>query len=104
MLGVHPIAHEGLTCRSLALCDFVFMMRKSKIDSAGVNVQRLAEILHGHRGAFDVPTGAAFADRRLPEMLSRLWSFPEGEVASALFFVAIDLDARPGLNSCHVNI
>src|ERR1700680_459905 len=104
MLGVHPVAHEGLPRRALALRNFVFMMRKREIDPAGVNVQRLAEILHRHRGAFDVPARAAFADRRLPEMLSRLWSFPESKVASALFLVAVHIDTRAVLNSRDVNI
>ena len=62
MLGVHPIAHEGLSRRPFALSNFIFVVRKRQIDAAGVNIQRLAKILHGHRGAFNVPTRAALAD------------------------------------------
>src|SRR5580704_4732970 len=51
-----------------------------------------------------MPARAAFADRRLPEMLSRLRRFPKSEVSGTFFFVAIHIDACARLNSCHVNI
>src|ERR1700722_5056551 len=104
MLGVHPVAHEAFPRRTLALGNFIFVVRKREIDSTGVNVQGLTKIFHGHRRTFDVPTRAALTDGRLPEMLAGLWCFPKSKVSCALFFVAIDIDARAGLNSCHVNI
>jgi hypothetical protein len=79
-------------------------MRKRQVDAAGVNVQRLAEILHGHGGAFDVPAGAAGPDGSFPEMLAGLGRFPEREVARALFFVAVVVDAGAGLDAGQVDL
>src|SRR6266699_623401 len=76
VLRVQPVAHEMLPGRALALCNFVFMMWKRQVDSAGVNIPRLTEILHGHRGALNVPAGAPRADRCLPEMFSWFRRFP----------------------------
>src|SRR5271169_7120964 len=104
MLRVHPVAHKRLTGRAFALRDFVFVVRKREIDAASVNVQRLAQILHGHRGAFDMPAGAALADGRFPEMLTGLRRFPQRKVARALFFVAVHIYTRTRLNPSHVKI
>src|SRR5260370_11693881 len=79
-------------------------MGKGEVDAAGVDVDRFAEILHGHGGAFDMPAGAAAADGRVPEMLAGFGSFPEGEIASAFLFVAVDVDARAGLDAGDVDL
>src|SRR4051794_39457973 len=56
---VHPHARERMTAmRPFALRDFVFMMRKDKIDSAAMNVEGLAQQSLAHRRAFDMPAGA----------------------------------------------
>src|SRR5437773_11088249 len=94
MLGVHPIARERLSGGSFALGNFVFVMRKRKVDAAGVNIERFAEIFHGHGGAFDMPAGAAGADGGFPEMLAGLRRFLKGEFARAFFVVAVVVDAR----------
>src|SRR5580692_7322260 len=99
MLRMHPVTHEGFPRRSFALRNFIFVVRKRKIDSAGVYVQRLPKILHGHCGAFNVPARPALANGCLPEMLAGLWRFPQSEVAGALFFVAVDIHARASLDS-----
>ena len=78
-------------------------MRKSQIDAAAVNVQRFAQILHGHGGAFDVPAGTPRPDRRLPEMLAGLGRFPQGEIARVVLVIAVHVHARAGLHSGHVN-
>ena len=41
------------------LGDLVLMVGKYEIDAAAVNVERLAEMLPRHRGAFDMPAGPA---------------------------------------------
>ena len=46
-------------------------MRKNQIDAAGVDVQRLAQILHRHHGALDVPARPARARRRYPNRARR---------------------------------
>ena len=103
MLPVEPVAHKGFASGRFALRDFIFVVREREVDAAGVNVQRFAEILHGHGRAFDVPAGTAAADGRFPEMLPGLGRLPEGKIASAFFFVAIVIHARAGLNAAEVN-
>ena len=68
-------------------------MREDEVFAAGVEVEAGAELLHRHDGAFDVPAGTAGADRGLPRSFAGLGSFPESEVAGAVFFVFVDVDA-----------
>ena len=89
VLGVQPEAHEGFAGGGSACGDFVFVVREGQVDAAGVDVQRFAEIFHGHGGALDVPAGTAGADARLPEMFAGFGRFPESEIAGVVFFVAI---------------
>src|SRR5262250_2918248 len=103
MLGVEPVTRKRLSRCTLALCDFVFMMRESEVDAASVNVQRLAEKFHGHCGTFDVPSGTSRTDFGFPEMFSRFRSFPECKVARAFFFVAIVVHARAGLDASQID-
>ena len=86
-----------------ALRDFVLVMREREIDAAGVNIERVAQIFHGHRRAFHVPAGTSRADSRLPEMLSRLWRLPQGEITGIVLFVLVDVDARARFHSVHVD-
>jgi hypothetical protein len=69
-----------------------------------VNVQRFAEIFHGHGGTLDVPAGAAGTDGRFPKMFAGLGRFPEREIACAFFFVAVVVDAGAGLNAGQVDL
>ncbi len=62
MLGVQPVADERLAGERFGLGDLIFVMREYEIDAAGVDVERLAQILHGHHGTLDVPAGAAQAE------------------------------------------
>src|SRR5712691_10262982 len=104
MLGVEPITDKVLSRGGFALRDFVFVMGKGEVDAASVNVDRLTEILHGHRGALDVPAGAAATDGCVPEMLAGFGSFPEGKIAGAFFFVAVDIDAGAGLDAGDIDL
>ena len=103
VLGMEPVARERLSGGRFGFRDFIFVMRESQIDAAAVNVQRVAQIFHGHGGAFDVPAGASRADRRLPEMFAGLGRFPQGEVARVVLVVAIHVHARAGLHAAHVD-
>ena len=52
---------------ALALRDLVFVVRKDQVDAAGMDVdRRLAEQPQRHRGALDVPAGAAGAGAEVP--------------------------------------
>src|ERR1700733_15740546 len=100
---MQPELHEGLAGGGFAFGDFVFVMREGEVYAAGVNVTSFAEILHGHGGTFDVPAGTAWANAGLPEMLPGFGSFPEGEIAGVVFFVAIVIHAGAGVNSAEIN-
>src|SRR5467141_1889250 len=101
---MQPVTHESLPSRALALRDFVLVMRKCQVDSTGVNIQCLAEILHGHCGTLDVPSGAAGPKRSFPEVLSRLRRFPQCKIPRAFLFVAIVVDARARLNTGQIDL
>src|SRR5262249_60047867 len=103
MLGVEPVSRERFSRGAYTLRDFVLVVRESEVDSASVNVQRFTEILHGHRGAFNVTAGAARADFRFPEMFTGLGRFPERKVPRALFFVTIVVHSRAGLSFGQIN-
>ena len=66
MLEVNPVANKLFSGRAFALRDLIFVMRENEIDAAGVNVECLAEILHRHRRAFDMPARTAATDGRIP--------------------------------------
>ena len=89
---------NGLPGRRLALGDLVLVVREDEVDAAGVDVERLAEVAHAHRGALDVPARAPGPDRGLPRRLVRLGALPEREVADVVLAVLVGLDplARPG--------
>src|SRR4029079_9872550 len=70
VVAVHPGPDEGLPGRRLALGDLVLVVRKDQLPPARVDVKRLAEVLHAHRRALDVPAGAPAPDGRIPGRLA----------------------------------
>ena len=84
------LAGEGLGLR-----DLVLVVGEDEIFAAAVDVDLLAEVLDGHRGALDVPAGAALAPRAVPGGLAGLGALPEREVDGALLLLA-GLDAGAG--------
>jgi hypothetical protein len=94
---VKPVACEGLVRGGFTLRDLVFVMRKHEVFAAGVEIEGVAEIFHCHGGAFDVPAGAAVAERRIPRSLGGvvrgLGGFPESEVTCGVFFILVEVDA-----------
>src|SRR5260370_24242990 len=101
---MQPVAHERLAGGAFALSDFVLVMRKCQVDSTGVNIQGLSEILHGHCGALNVPARSAGSDRSLPEVLSRFRGFPQREIPRALLFVAVVVDAYSSLYASQIHL
>ena len=68
---------------TFALGDFVFVVRKLQVGAAAVDVKALAQQCAAHGRAFDVPAGAAFAERAVPLHLGRFGGFgrfPEHKV------------------------
>jgi hypothetical protein len=73
-------------------------MRKDVIHSAAMNVERLPEMLHCHRGTFQVPARTAAAKRGLPLCFRFiLGPLPEDEIIGLLLFVLIRIDASANL-------
>ena len=91
--NVEPVAREGLVRGGFGLGDLVFVVREHEVFAAGVEVEGVAEILHGHGGALDVPAGAAGAEGRIPGGLAGLGGLPEGEVAGGILVVLVEIDA-----------
>src|ERR1700726_4813712 len=55
VLRMEPVANEGLSGCPFALRNLVLVVREDVVDAAGVNVEALAQVLHAHGGALDVP-------------------------------------------------
>ena len=55
-----------MTQVAFGLGDFIGMMGEGVVDTAGMDVQVLAQMLHGNAGAFNMPTGVANAPGGIP--------------------------------------
>src|SRR5579859_1091617 len=77
-------------------------MGKNQVFSAQVNIEALAQILHGHDRALDVPAGAARSDAGLPLRLAGLGGLPQGEIAGVVFFVFIHIHSGAVFHSGEV--
>ena len=69
MLSMNPEADERMPCRGLALSDLVFVMRENIVNASAVNIEHFAQMLHGHRGALEMPPRTTGAKRRVPPRL-----------------------------------
>ena len=85
---VGPVGDHRLVVAAFALGDFVFVVREDEVEAAAVDVERFAEQLLAHRGAFDVPAGSAVAPRAVPRRLAGLGCFPQCEVGGVAFPLA----------------
>ena len=86
---------------ALGLGDLVLVVGEDQIDAAGVDVEPLAKVLHGHGRALDVPSGEPLAPRAVPSHQPvGPCLLPQGEVLGVAF-VRVDLEllamARPEL-------
>src|SRR5438445_5097755 len=83
------------------------MMRKDEIDAAGMNIKSLAQILHRHRRAFNVPARPAMSQAGVPGRLVRSrCRFPQSEISRVFLFVTVSIDAlaRAGYVACKVDL
>ena len=93
---VHPVARKiGAVMSATTLRELILVMRKDQVLATSVNINRLAEVLLGHRRAFDVPAGPALAPRRIPARQFGRRGFPQDEVLGRPL-VGRNFDARPG--------
>ncbi|MPM45711.1 hypothetical protein SDC9_92402 [bioreactor metagenome] len=72
----------------LALGNLVGMMRKGVVDAAAMDIQILAQMLHGDSGALDVPAGIAHAPGRVP-FQRLILKFGLGEPEDKIVFVPL---------------
>ena len=63
---MHPDRHDLVPHRALRLRDLALVVRELVVVAAGVDVEALAEVLHRHRRALDVPAREAIAPRGGP--------------------------------------
>src|SRR4030042_976956 len=80
-----PVLNELFTCSRFRLGDFVRVVNLDMILSTSMNVDLLAEVLHAHRGALNVPTGETPTPRAIP-LHNMLWlvGYPECEIPRGL--------------------
>src|SRR5262245_37852409 len=86
---MHPISHKWIdTGGPLALGDLVRVMNRNMIDPSGMYIKRGAEVVNGHRAAFNVPSREAITPGRWPFHLTffgTLGKFPKCEVRFVSF-------------------
>src|SRR5262249_53103428 len=93
VLEMDPETGEREAGCGLGLGELVLVVREQKIDAPGMDVERLTQILHGHRGALDVPAGPSPPERGVPgrsdAFVLRLRPLPESEVSRRLLVVLV---------------
>src|SRR5213594_2255372 len=96
MSAVHPVTDELPAGGGFAPGDLILVVREDVVRPAGVDVEGLAQVLHAHGRALEVPAGSSDTHRRLPERLRLLARLPEDEVANVRFFVLVGVDPEVG--------
>ena len=79
-------------------------MRKREVDAARVDIERLAQVLHRHRGALDMPSRPARPDHGVPEWLAFLGRLPQRKVAGIGLLVAVRVRPRAGPYAAEVGV
>src|SRR5207244_12120189 len=97
MLRMKPVADERLSGRAFALRDLILVMGEYQVDAAGVDVERLPEVLHAHCRTLDMPARTARAEGGLPDVLAGLARLPAHEVARVLIRILVDIYLRSRL-------
>src|SRR5260370_2983533 len=81
---VYEITHERLARRALRLRNLVLMIDRDMVEAARMNIERLAEVLHRHRRALDMPSRVATSPRTVPlHQMVRLVEYPQRKVVRA---------------------
>ena len=91
-LAVDPEVHPGVVQAALALGDLVLVVGEDEVHAAAVDVDALAQELHAHGRALDVPAGAARSPGALPGGLAGLGGLPEHEVGDGIPLVLVGVD------------
>src|ERR1051326_882165 len=99
---MHPVPRKGLARQRFRLRDLILMVWESQIFSAAMQIKALAQVLHRHNGAFNVPARTARADRTLPEGLAFLRGLPQGEVARIVLLILIHVHAGSNFDSAKI--
>ena len=86
--GQHAVVQPGAgedpaAVRAFALRHLVLVVRELQVDTAGVDVDALAQVGGGHGRAFDVPARAAAPPGRVPARQIVAGGLPQHEVAGA---------------------
>src|SRR3989442_4704603 len=89
MSAVHPVTDELPAGGGFALGDLILVVREDVVRPAGVDVEGLAQVLHAHGRALELPAGSSDAHRRLPERLRLLARLPEDAVANVRSLVVV---------------
>ena len=103
VLPVQPVAHERVAGGRFGLRNLVGVVYGDVIGAPGVNVEAVAQVLHGHGRALDVPAGEALAPRAVPLHLPfhlRRAELPEGKVR--LVALAAHFHPRALLQALHL--
>jgi len=91
---MNPVARERLVGDGLTLRDLALVVRKHVLETAAVDVERLAQILGAHDRALDMPAGISGTPGRVPlEDVVGLCALPEREVLR-IALVGTSLDAH----------
>src|SRR6266511_20893 len=95
---VHPDRDDPVAGGAVRLGHLVLVVGEPQVVAAGVDVEALAQVLHGHGRALDVPSGEPLAPRaRPPHQASVACPLPQREVLGvALLRVDLQLLAVPG--------
>ena len=93
--SMEPEVRESFPGQRLRLRNFIFVMRKDQVFAASVQVKGVAQLLHRHDRAFNVPSRTPASNGRLPKCLARLGRFPERKIPGIVFLVFIQINARP---------
>ena len=95
---VDPIFCKLLARERFRLRDLVLVVGEDEVPAAAVDVDLLAERLHVHRGALDMPARSAVAPGGVPEGFAGFCGLPEREIEGiALVFLIFDADALAGV-------
>src|SRR5450830_954739 len=87
---VHPDAGQWFAGSTLALGNFILVMRKLQISATAMNVNGLTQHLAAHGRALDVPARATLAVNTRPfriQRLVRFGRFPEHEIKRIILAV-----------------
>ena len=66
MVDMEPVIAPLVTHIALRLGNLIGVVREGIVDAAGVDIQILAQVLHGNAGTLNMPAGITNAPRRIP--------------------------------------